>query len=418
MSETTGPVPGWYRDSNADGMLRWWDGARWTGYVEKVPEPGDLVIGPGIQLHGITYTPPDKSIISLYPPISDPRYADSPLAAAMVDAVHIGVPPGADVRMPSAYVAGLEAAHVYKERGGVVGALAEVAEQAEANKLAWLSGVPTPAPAQTELGSTMSLARLWVVSLSAIVAGAFGCFVVAIMMGGEPAAMVLLGEAFPGVVVVAGVAALVSGLRQRSRVPELQPVIPAPRPAPTPVDWSTGIPVQPATAPARPLLFRPARVTGFGRNQQIRWRNEGSTKHAGLVVILIGAVIFVASLVGVASGLRGAPPASDEGTVRGVVVGSATCGTSVTFQVRGRHYETPVPPDSSCQFVGDRVTVVYTVADPGDGFAHLASVPTIDVDALLSALVGAAIVVAGARLAIYLRRSARGPDPHVPGVST
>jgi hypothetical protein len=215
MNETTAPDPGWYPSPNTDGMLRWWDGTRWTEYVEQVPGPGDLVIGPGIQLHGIRYVPPDKSVISLYPPISDPRYADSPLAAAMIEAVHVGVPPGGDVRMPSGYVAGLEAAHVLKERGGAAGALAAVAELALGNEVAPSSGVEWPASARTEPGRAMGRAKTLFVASLTIAVGVFGvaCGYV-LLRAGSPADADPGTAAVPYVILVVGAAALVSGARQ------------------------------------------------------------------------------------------------------------------------------------------------------------------------------------------------------------
>ena len=39
------PPPSWYPDPHRDGMLRWWDGTRWTENVQPALVPGSNVYG-------------------------------------------------------------------------------------------------------------------------------------------------------------------------------------------------------------------------------------------------------------------------------------------------------------------------------------------------------------------------------------
>ncbi|MEZ0447582.1 DUF2510 domain-containing protein [Cellulomonas sp. ICMP 17802] len=128
------PPPNWYPSPDADGWLRWWDGTRWTPNVQPAPAPGRVPLGIPVSEGGarLTYTPPGVTPTHVYPPLSDPRYAGSPLAAAYL-AAEERRDPGGDVAIPYEQQAAVEAAYQARLRGGVVGALATSAELAAAD---------------------------------------------------------------------------------------------------------------------------------------------------------------------------------------------------------------------------------------------------------------------------------------------
>jgi hypothetical protein len=45
VTDETDVVCGWYRDPAGTGMLRWWDGGRWTDEFES-PRPGGSALRP------------------------------------------------------------------------------------------------------------------------------------------------------------------------------------------------------------------------------------------------------------------------------------------------------------------------------------------------------------------------------------
>ena len=64
------PVPSWYPNPQRDGTLRWWDGARWTEYVQPARPRASRCsarrstggIGP------VTFYAPGEEITHAYPP--------------------------------------------------------------------------------------------------------------------------------------------------------------------------------------------------------------------------------------------------------------------------------------------------------------------------------------------------------------
>ena len=123
-------APNWYPDPQRDGMLRWWDGTRWTEHVQPGRAVGKPVLGqevtPGIG--PVTWYGPNEQVTHAYPPITDERYAGSPLAEAFAQHVR-GERSGGDVQIPIEHHAAVEAAYQLRQKGGVLGAVAGVGEQ-------------------------------------------------------------------------------------------------------------------------------------------------------------------------------------------------------------------------------------------------------------------------------------------------
>ncbi|GEK20502.1 DUF2510 domain-containing protein [Cellulomonas xylanilytica] len=130
-------APSWYPDPQRDGMLRWWDGSRWTKHVQPSRSAGRPVLGqevtPGVG--PVTFYGPDEPITHAFAPITDERYAGSPLADAL--AQHVRADRGSgDVQIPVEHHAAVEAVYQLRARGGVLGAVAGVGEQLVAQAIA------------------------------------------------------------------------------------------------------------------------------------------------------------------------------------------------------------------------------------------------------------------------------------------
>lgn len=124
------PSPSWYPDPQRDGFLRWWDGARWTEHVQPGRAAGKPVLGQEVTggVGPATFYRPDEPITHAFPPITDDRYAESPLAAALAEHVRAGRT-GGDVQIPAGDHMAVEALHQLRAKGGVLGAVAGVGEQ-------------------------------------------------------------------------------------------------------------------------------------------------------------------------------------------------------------------------------------------------------------------------------------------------
>ena len=123
-------APNWYPDPQRDGMLRWWDGTRWTEHVQPGRMVGKPVVGQEVTggIGPVTWYGPDDPVTHAFPPITDERYAGSPLAQAVAQHVR-GDRSGGDVQIPIEHQAAVEAAYQLRTMGGVVGAIAGVGEQ-------------------------------------------------------------------------------------------------------------------------------------------------------------------------------------------------------------------------------------------------------------------------------------------------
>ena len=82
-------APSWYPDPQRDGMLRWWDGTRWTEHVQPARAAGKPVLGQEVTRRdrpGHRGTARTSQVTHAYPPITDDRYAGSPLASVLARA--------------------------------------------------------------------------------------------------------------------------------------------------------------------------------------------------------------------------------------------------------------------------------------------------------------------------------------------
>lgn len=124
------PGPSWYPDPQRDGTLRWWDGTRWTEHVQPGRAAGTPVLGQESTrgIGPVTFYRPDEPITHAFPPLTDDRYAGSPLAEALVQRARSGRA-GEDVQIPAGDHAAVEAVRQLRATGGVLGALAGVGEQ-------------------------------------------------------------------------------------------------------------------------------------------------------------------------------------------------------------------------------------------------------------------------------------------------
>lgn len=121
-------APSWYPDPQRDGMLRWWDGTRWTEHVQPARAPGKPVFGQEVTggIGPVTWYGPNEPMTHAYPPVTDERYAGSPLAALLAEHSRSE---GGDVQVAGEHQAALEAVYQLRAKGGVLGALAGIGEQ-------------------------------------------------------------------------------------------------------------------------------------------------------------------------------------------------------------------------------------------------------------------------------------------------
>jgi hypothetical protein len=127
----------WYPDPQQDGMLRWWDGTRWTEHVQPARSAGRPVLGQEVTpgWGRVTSYGPGEQVTHAFAPITDERYAGSPLADAL--AQHVRADRGSgDVQIPVEHHAAVEAVYQLRARGGVLGAVAGVGEQLVAQVIA------------------------------------------------------------------------------------------------------------------------------------------------------------------------------------------------------------------------------------------------------------------------------------------
>ena len=113
-------APSWYPDPQRDGMLRWWDGTRWTEHVQPAPDGRQTGRRAGGHRRDrpVTCYGPNEPVTHAFPPITDERYAGSPLAEAIAEHVR-GDRSGGDVQIPIEHQAAVEAAYQLRKRGGV-----------------------------------------------------------------------------------------------------------------------------------------------------------------------------------------------------------------------------------------------------------------------------------------------------------
>lgn len=121
-------APSWYPDPQRDGMLRWWDGTRWTEHVQPARAAGKPVLGQEVTggIGPVTWHGPNEQVTHAYPPVTDERYAGSPLAALLAEQSRSA---GGETRVSAEHQAAVEALYQLRSKGGVLGNLAGLGEQ-------------------------------------------------------------------------------------------------------------------------------------------------------------------------------------------------------------------------------------------------------------------------------------------------
>lgn len=142
------PPPSWFPDPGRVGWLRWWDGERWTEHVQPAPAVGKPVLGRAAAEQGprATFFGPGEPVTHAYPPVTDARYAGSPLAHLVADEVRASRS-GGDVQIPAEHAAAVEALYQLRAKGGVLGAIAGVGEQLLAETMSGSVPPPRASPA-------------------------------------------------------------------------------------------------------------------------------------------------------------------------------------------------------------------------------------------------------------------------------
>lgn len=118
----------WYPDPQRDGMLRWWDGTRWTEHVQPARAAGKPVLGQEVTggIGPVTWYGPNEQVTHAYPPVTDERYAGSPLAALLAEQSRSA---SGEVQVSAEHHAAVEAAYQLRKKGGVLGSIAGLGEQ-------------------------------------------------------------------------------------------------------------------------------------------------------------------------------------------------------------------------------------------------------------------------------------------------
>ena len=220
-------APSWYPDPQRDGMLRWWDGTRWTEHVQPGRVAGKPVLGQEVtgRAGPVTFYGPGEQVTHAFPPITDERYAGSPLAEALAQHVRADRS-GGDVQIPAEHHAAVEAAYQLRKRGGLLGKVAGIGEQLVAESIAdkrgtdasasgWMQGTGTGSTApgmQTpsgQAGYRMAGSAVRAVAIGRLVATI--CLSVLLVVGGVVLAVVF-PPALPFALGMVGIGVVLVGL--------------------------------------------------------------------------------------------------------------------------------------------------------------------------------------------------------------